>query len=367
MTHVRRRLFVPWLVWAGVCALVMWLAPGEETVPYHLGYAGLAVAVGFDTWSPRKAIVALVGFTTVTGVILVDRAATGVIAWEETAEVPLMSLLMSLMVWHVMRRQSALDLVTELAGREREQVLRRERVVRITSHEMRNPLAIAVGYLDLAQLRLAADDVSPAVSADCDGDLVVVREELDRLASACDRLLRLLQLHDELPVQPVDLDDLVRRLSERWTVVAERDWRVDARAGSVLGSEDRVRACIETLVENALRYTEPGDVVRIFARREGDEVLVGVADGGSGFTDAQLTALNQPADDGAPLATDPRSRTGLGLSLVREITESRGGRMQAGVAPEGGALVVMRLRADGSRLAQRLWSAPDTARVRALP
>lgn len=328
-------LFWPWLAWASVCLVAMAAFPGEETVPYHLGYAGLAVAFGLDTWSNRRAYLALAGFTLATGVVLVDRAAVGVIAWEETAEIPLMCLLMALMVWHVGRRHAALARVTQLAERDREQALRRERMVRLTSHEMRTPLAIATGYVDL--LREGVDDPHRS------DDLMVVHEELDRISRACDRLLRMIRFHEQLPTTAFDLDLMVRSLVARWGVVAQRDWRADVAVGTVVCSEERLRACLDTLVENAVRYTEEGQTIRVFARREGPFVALGVSDGGTGLSAAQLEAVNHPEDLVAdePLPTDARSRTGLGLSLVREVVESRGGALRAATAPEGGALVTL--------------------------
>ena len=60
-----------------------------------------------------------------------------------------MSLLMVLMVWHVQRRQKALAEVTLLARRERDLAQGRERLTRLTSHEMRTPLTIARGYVEM--------------------------------------------------------------------------------------------------------------------------------------------------------------------------------------------------------------------------
>ena len=310
----------------------MWLIPGAETVPYHLGYASLAIAFGLDVWSRPRAYVALGAYTLATGLILLVRATEGVIDWGETTEVPLMSLLMALMVWHVAQRDLALEHARQLAERDREQVARRERLVRMTSHEMRTPLTIAAGYVDVLRT---------TETGDVRGDLDVVREELDRLDRGCDRLLRMIRFHDDLPQHPVDLDRHLDEIVERWRVVVPRTWEVDAAVGTVLGHEERLRVCLDTLVENAVRYTRPDGVVRVFARHHDGAVHVGVADSGSGFTAAQIATFNSPQDllsDQRP-CPDPRARTGLGLSLVREIVESRGGRLEAGTAPEGGAMV----------------------------
>ena len=142
-------LYLPWLVVAAGCTGLMWAWPGDETIPYHVAWAAFALLYGLGDWPLRRAVTGLTLFTAATGAVLVARAATGVIAWQETAEIPLMSLLMVLMVWHVQRRQKALAEVTLLARRERDLAQGRERLTRLTSHEMRTPLTIARGYVEM--------------------------------------------------------------------------------------------------------------------------------------------------------------------------------------------------------------------------
>ena len=127
--------------------------------------------------------------------------------------------------------------------------------------------------------------------------------------------------------------------------MAPRDWCADAAAGPIVCSEERLRACLDTLVENAVRYTSRGQTIRVFARREQGYVVLGVSDGGSGLSQDRVAAINHPdeLDPAGPLPTDARSRTGLGLSLVREVVESRGGGLAAGTGPEGGAMVTLHL------------------------
>lgn len=310
------RLFVPWIILATICTLAMYVLPGQETVPYHLAWIGVALAYGIEPWPVRPAVVAVAVFTLATGAVLVVRASEGVIAWGETSEIPMMSLLMLLVIWNVRRRHVAFASLTAMASRDRAQALQRERLSRMTSHEMRNPATIANGYAEV----LLAEETDPGKRE----DLEVIRDELGRLVMASDRLVRMIRLQDQVHLEQVDLAALLADIAERWTVVADRDWQVSADAGTHLCSADRIRACLDTLVENAVRYTEPGDAVRLVARRHGDQMLIGVADGGPGM-----------------VASDPKSQTGLGLALVHESAAFRGGRVVTGRAAEGGALVLM--------------------------
>jgi two-component system OmpR family sensor kinase len=330
----RGDLFYAWLSIATMCSAFMWVWPGDETIPYHVAWAAFALLYGLGNWRLRRAVTGLALCAVTTGGVLVARAATGVIAWQETAEIPLMSLLMVLMVWHVRRRQIALATVTVMAERERARALDREHLTRLTSHEMRTPLTISRGYIEL----LLAREQEP----DQRRDLVVIDDELDRLTRVTERLLRAIRLQGGAEIAPVDLDALLRQTVERWAPVAHRTWVVDARAGEYQGSAERMRASLDTLIENALRYTADGDTVRQTATRDGDQLEVSVADSGAGLSDEQVAAINQAADGIEP-PRDELSQTGLGLGLVRGLVTARGGRLLAGIAPEGGALLVLQL------------------------
>jgi signal transduction histidine kinase len=198
---------------------------------------------------------------------------------------------------------------------------------------MRTPLSIAGGYVDLLR-----QQALPAETLD---DLQVVREEVDRSSRAVDRLLRLIHSQENLPMLDVDLDELLHQIMDRWRVVADRDWCIDSSVGTRKANADRVRACIDTLIENAVRYTASGDVVRVFGGVEADGFVIGVADSGPGFTPSQMSAINLPgnAPTEVALLNDPRSQTGLGLSLVRDVVESRGGRLVVRHSAQGGAEV----------------------------
>jgi len=244
---------------------------------------------------------------------------------------------MVLMVWHVRRRQVALATVTVMAEREREQAQDTERLTRLTSHELRTPLTIASGYVELLASR--ADDPDQV------RDLAVVADELSRLTRVTERLVRVIRLQGSGEVETVDLDAMLRQTAERWAQVADRRWVVEAHAGEYEGLAERMRTSLDTLIENALRYTADGDTVRLTGSRDAGTILVGVADSGSGLSREQIDVINGVGSDDAQAPRDELSQTGLGLGLVRAVVAARGGRLVAGAAPEGGALVLMQIPA----------------------
>jgi signal transduction histidine kinase len=337
--HARSVLFLPWLVLAAVCSGVMLMVPGEETIPYHVAWIGIALAYGIEAWPWVRTLAAVIVYTVVTGGILVMRAATGVLGWGETAEIPLMSVLVLLVIWNIRRRHLAYAELSTIARLDHERAAQRMRFARMTSHEMRTPATIAIGY---AEVLLAHETDATKRS-----DLEVIRDELGRLVLAGDRIIRTIRMHDQDDLRSHDVAELLGGTVDRWRVLADRDWVVDCASIEHVCSEERMRACIDTLVENAVRYTEAGDTVRVFARLEGAQVVLGVADSGPGMSPELLHSLSRgdvrtrAEADASYVAEDPKAQTGLGLALVREAVQLRGGRLVAGVSSEGGALVAM--------------------------
>jgi signal transduction histidine kinase len=175
----------------------------------------------------------------------------------------------------------------------------------------------------------------------------VVDDELGTLERVGERLVRMLAVSDHPQRRPVDIDGVVDEVATRWGTVTVRNWVVDTHVGTLVCSRERVRMCLDTLVENALRYTDVDDTVRIFAHPVGDTIELGVADSGPGLADDVVAAVNmRRRAPGQLLGGDTRRQTGLGFALVRQVAESRGGTIRAGRAREGGAevsLVVPRI------------------------
>ncbi|MEN3305199.1 MAG: two-component system, OmpR family, sensor kinase [Micromonosporaceae bacterium] len=324
-----RRLVVAWATFAGINVVLMYLLPGQETVPFHFVWISLALVYGFTSWRTSWMVAALVLVIISTGVILAHHAATGEIRWEETTEEPLMSAIFAVMVWHVNRRQLLIrevQRVHELDGRRSE---RQQLFVRLASHELRTPITVARGYTEL--VRAAHSDEETLE------DTEVVLDELDKVAGITQRLVTLMQLDEPHPVRRVDIDNELLRLVRRWAPTAEREWSVRSAIGDVLISPDRFEAALDCLVENAIKFTKPGQRIEVIGARGAGSWMVEVRDHGVGIaTETARGLLANPPGQGTGTGT------GLGLAIVRAVAESLDGRITISGAPgEGTAVTVV--------------------------
>jgi signal transduction histidine kinase len=113
---------------------------------------------------------------------------------------------------------------------------------------------------------------------------------------------------------------------------------------SVEATVDRLRLeeSIDAMVENALRFTSVGGTIRISCRADADYISIEVADDGPGIPAVDRRHVFERFFHRHPLGEEPG--TGLGLALVEAVSTAFGGDVWAGEAPEGGALVRMRIR-----------------------
>ena len=112
---------------------------------------------------------------------------------------------------------------------------------------------------------------------------------------------------------------------------------VDLEETTVLGAPDRLAKAINNLLDNAVKWNAPGRPIDV-RLRAGSLV---VRDRGPGFAADELAHVFDRFFRGAH-ARD-RSGSGLGLAIVRQVAESHGGAAEAANAPDGGALLTLRL------------------------
>jgi signal transduction histidine kinase len=331
-----RWLFPGWVIFAAVNTVAMFALPGQETIPFHFIYISMALVYGLQPWPLPQTYAVLGVVAATTGVALAWHVKNGVIGWEETAEIPLMAVLFLVMVWHVRRRAAAIREAQRYADSEHEMREVQKRFVRFASHELRTPVTVGRGFAELIR------DAQPGTQAA--QDAVVVLEEFDNLERIAARLLTLARMDERSTVKPsvVPLSTLVERTVTRWRPAADRDWRLSLTSAVVVADRLRLETALDSLVENAVRYTEEGGVIELAAYPEGQSVVIEVRDDGPGIPDEELGYIFESFRSGAS-----RGGTGIGLAIVKAIVEAHGGAVSAENLPGGGASFRLRLPAQG--------------------
>jgi signal transduction histidine kinase len=249
--------------------------------------------------------------------------------WAEAAVIPLVLTIFAGLVWHGRRRQAVLDEVQGLAEMRASLLERQERFLHDASHELRTPITIARGHLEL--LRRERPEAP---------ELEVALDELGRMEGIVERLLLLAKSEQQgLALQKIDLEAFLSDLFIRWSEVAQRAWRLDVDLeGRLLADPEALRDALDALLENAVKYTDAGDTVELAAYPDGvGGVVIKVSDSGLGVP---LDALPHIFDrwaraDGA--RTRERGGAGLGLAIVVAVARAHGGHCSVEPLPHGTA------------------------------
>lgn len=319
-----------------VMLAAMLLIPNQETIPYHLIFVSFTLLYGYRMWQPRTTVAALGAITAITGVMFVRVYLKGDITWDELAEIPLMTLIVGGGAWHAYRSAMAQRRVQELAALESSRLDRQRAFLRDTAHAIRTPVTIARGNIELIQIN--------STDSQLQQDSEEVLHQLDRLHHMARRLLVIEALHtsDLFDAQRVDVGAMVADAARRWAGTAPRTWppcpRVSAHA-----TVDRMRLeeSIDAMVENAIRFTHPGGIIRIACETTASTITIEVADDGPGIPVQDRERVFERFFHRHPPGEEPG--TGLGLALVAAVSATFNGDVSVGDAPEGGALVRLRL------------------------
>src|SRR5215472_7706403 len=336
LSPVNRWLFPVWVVFAAVNTAAMFALPGQETIPFHFIYISMALVYGFQPWPLPRTYTVLGLVAATTGVALAWHVENGVIGWEETAEIPLMAVLFLVMVWHVRRRVAATREARRYADSEHEMREIQKRFVRFASHELRTPVTVGRGFAEFIR------DGQPGSQAA--QDAIVVLEEFDNLERIAARLLTLARMDEPSTVMPsvVSLSAQLERTVTRWRAAANRDWRVSPTSAVVVADRQRLETALDSLVENAVRYTEEGGRIELAAYPDKESVVIEVRDDGPGIPDEELAYIFESFRSGSS-----RGGTGMGLAIVKAIVEAHGGAVSAENPPGGGASFQLRLPVQG--------------------
>lgn len=212
--------------------------------------------------------------------------------------------------------------ITERVEHRREierQNERLERVARLVSHDLRNPLAVAQGHLDLV------DGNEETVET--------IADSLSRMERLVEDLLTLAR-EGQTPadLQPVALAETARRA---WGSVETGDATLQVETDATVRADEwRLASVFENLFSNAVEHgAVPGEplTVRVESLRDGFAVV----DDGDGFREDSAETLFEPGH------TTSDTGTGLGLGIVAEIVEAHDWTISVSDREDGGARIAV--------------------------
>ena len=322
------RFDTAWTVLAVGCLAAMVAWPAWETIPFHVIWISLTLLYGFRVWALPATAVALALVIAATGASILADAFEGFQLWGELFEVPLMSAMFVAMVWHAKRRVQALETLEVVADGRAALLAQEERLLHDVSHELKTPVTIARGHLELLSRQFEGEQPQLAVAFD----------ELGRIERIVERLLLLARAEQHEAVVRADLQ-LVPFLEDafmRWAEVAPRAWRLGEVVNVTLQADAAwIRAALDALLENAVRYTDDYARIELSARGEHDGVVIVVEDEGQGIPPDALTRVFERFARADAARTRQGGGAGLGLAIVDAIARSHGGSCSAQRTPVG--------------------------------
>ena len=239
--------------------------------------------------------------------------------------------------------------VTEQVGsrREVEAASRaKDQFLAVLGHELRNPLAPMVTALQLMRLRAPDQAVR---------ERAVLERQVGHMSRLVEDLLdvsRIARGKIQLRKAPLELAEVAARALEiAAPLLEERRHRVtlDVQAGLPLEADpDRLAQVFANLLTNAARYTDPGGNVAVTGRREGSEAVFAVKDDGRGLEPELAPRVFDVFVQGGRSSETTYGGLGLGLTIVKSLTELHGGRVEAhSDGPGRGSEFVVRLPLSG--------------------
>ncbi|MBN2822110.1 MAG: PAS domain-containing protein [Coriobacteriia bacterium] len=241
------------------------------------------------------------------------------------------------------REDSALSLLTVTDVTERRKLERlRAEVVSVVSHDLRAPLTVVSGYLEMLGGDLSTEQRDTVITK--------ARAATYRMAQMLEDLLDAARAERGLLSNrraPVPLGELATDVASSLPTHPDHELIIERHADAVImGDADRLKQALTNLLMNAIKHTPGGTTISLRVDVDGDFALLVVEDGGDGVPAEyrelifeRYVRLDSDSDNGA----------GLGLYIVKTVAESHGGKAYVAESNGGGARFVIELPLESPR------------------
>jgi signal transduction histidine kinase len=204
--------------------------------------------------------------------------------------------------------------------------------VSIASHELKTPINVILGYLQLME-----EGVYGPLTEKQTGIVKTVENQGRTLARLASQLLDVSRFEaggGRIDPRPLHLHTMLDELERTFHVLAVQrgiDFRVTRRPGlpdEVIWDAERMNEVTGNLLSNAFKFTGSGGTIELTAEPAGDRVRIEVRDTGAGIPAEQLSKVFQKFYQADNQDAASAKGTGLGLAIAKEIVEAHRGQIQ---------------------------------------
>jgi signal transduction histidine kinase len=213
----------------------------------------------------------------------------------------------------------------------------RQEILSLVSHDLRSPLTVVRGYLDILDPQVPEGQAHDAVTG--------AQRAVQRMETLLNDLLNATRAERAFApsvMRPVDLGEVARSVVASLQLGTDQELSLHAEEDVlVLGDASRLEQAVTNLVGNALKHGRPGGVVRVEVSARDERARLSVADDGPGIEPEIADRVFERGVRGA--AADGLPGMGLGLYIVRIVAEAHGGSVALEPHEGPGALFVFTL------------------------
>ena len=192
------------------------------------------------------------------------------------------------------------------------------RFVNDAGHELRTPITIVRGHLEL----MGNDPQEQQETVE------LVLDELDRMGRLVNDMIALAKSErpDFLQLESIEPEHFIQEIFTKAQTLADRNWQLSSRcSGAMVGDRQRLTGALLNLLRNATQYTQVTDTIELGCRQTPTQVQFWVKDTGTGIAPAdQQRIFNRFAR----VAECQSDGSGLGLAIVKAITEAHRGQIK---------------------------------------
>ncbi len=215
------------------------------------------------------------------------------------------------------------------------------RFVSDASHELRTPIAVIKGYADLLA-RWGKQDEKVL-----DEGIAAIRTEAKRMGKLVEQLLFLARGDSgrtQLKLRRIQLAPLVSEVYEESEMIhPEHVWQFQCVDAAEADADDALlKQAVRILVDNAVKYTKPGERIRLRVLRGADGApCIEVQDSGIGISEEDMTHVFERFFRADPARNAGTGGTGLGLAIAKWIVDRHGGHFELRSEPGAGTRITI--------------------------